>query len=558
MSENIAATLVERAQGQAETTALIQTRGIAWGEPVERRWSYRELNEESDRLARGLAKIGLTQGMRVVLMVPPSPEFFALTFALFKLGAVLVLIDPGMGLRNLGQCLKEVAPEGFIGVSKAHLARLVLGWGRGTLRHLVTVGWRLWGGWSLDQVRAAGQAGPAMLHESNAGDLAAILFTSGSTGVAKGVEYTHRLFRAQIAALREMLQIQPGEIDLPTFPLFGLFGPAFGMTTVLPEMDATRPAHVDPRAIFHAIERYGVQNLFGSPALLRRVAFSPEAQGRVLPTLRRVLSAGAPVPAVVLRQTERLLNPGVPIYTPYGATEALPVACITHREVLDETAGLTAEGLGVCVGLPAPGVEIRIICIRDEPIHQWDETLCLAPAASADSRLGQVGEIVVRGPMVTARYFRRDEATALHKIRDGDTFWHRMGDVGYLDERGRLWFCGRKSHRVQTQAGTLFTIPCEGVFNTHPAVFRTALVGVPQANGYQVPVLCIELQPEAAGEVDRELVVRQLHEIGAQYEHTRDIRLFLFHRGFPVDVRHNSKIFREKLAVWAARKLGRT
>ena len=181
------------------------------------------------------------------------------------------------------------------------------------------------------------------------------------------------------------------------------------------------------------------------------------------------------------------------------------------------------------------------------------------PAAPRfDSCLRHVGEIVVRGPMVTARYFRREQATALHKIRDGDTFWHRMGDVGYLDERGRLWFCGRKSHRVQTQAGTLFTIPCEGVFNTHPAVFRTALVGVPQANGYQVPVLCIELQPEAAGEVDRELVVRQLREMGAQYEHTRDIRLFLFHPGFPVDVRHNAKIFREKLAVWAARKLGRT
>ncbi|MFQ3593344.1 MAG: peptide synthase, partial [Gemmataceae bacterium] len=211
--------------------------------------------------------------------------------------------------------------------------------------------------------------------------------------------------------------------------------------------------------------------------------------------------------------------------------------------------GLTAEGKGVCVGLPVPGVDIRIIRITDEPLPSWDDALCLPG--------GSVGEIVVRGPIVTARYFRRDQATALHKIRDGDTFWHRMGDVGYLDERGRLWFCGRKSHRVETAAGTLHTIPCEGVFNTHPAVYRTALVGVPQPKGTKVPVLCIELEPKAAAEVDRELVVRQLHEIGAQYEHTRDIRLFLFHPGFPVDVRHNSKIFREKLAVWAAQKLGR-
>jgi acyl-CoA synthetase (AMP-forming)/AMP-acid ligase II len=550
MSDNIAAALVERAAAQPETLAMIQTRGIARGKPTERRWTYRELNDESDRLARGLARVGITRGMRVVLMVPPTPEFFALTFGLFKLGAVVVLIDPGMGIANLGKCLGEAAPEAFIGVSKAHVARLVLGWSRRTIRHLVTVGWRLWGGWSLNQVRAAGESGVPVLTETTADEMAAILFTSGSTGVAKGVEYTHRLFRAQIAALRDLLKIEPGEIDLPTFPLFGLFGPAFGMTTVLPEMDATRPAQVDPRAIFNAIERYNVNNLFGSPALLRRVAFSREAEDRSLPSLRRVLSAGAPVPAVVLRQMERLLAEGVPIFTPYGATEALPVACIGHREVLDETAGLTTEGKGVCVGKPVPGVEVRILCISDEPMPEWDESLSVPQ--------GTIGEITVRGPMVTARYYRRDEATALHKIRDGDTFWHRMGDVGYLDDEGRIWFCGRKSHRVETSAGTLFTIPCEGVFNAHPAVFRTALVGVPQANGSKVPVLCIELEPEAAREVDRDLVVRQLHDIGAQYEHTRDIRLFLFHPAFPVDVRHNSKIFREKLAMWAAQQLGRS
>ena len=550
MSDNIAAALVERAAAQPETLAMIQTRGIARGTPTERRWTYRELNDESDRLARGLARVGITRGMRVVLMVPPTPEFFALTFGLFKLGAVVVLIDPGMGIANLGKCLGEAAPEAFIGVSKAHVARLAFGWSRGTIRHLVTVGWRLWGGWSLDQVRAAGREGAPVLTDSTADEMAAILFTSGSTGVAKGVEYTHRLFRAQIAALRDLLKIEPGEIDLPTFPLFGLFGPAFGMTTVLPEMDATRPAQVDPRAIFNAIERYNVNNLFGSPALLRRIAFSREAETRSLPSLRRVLSAGAPVPAVVLRQMERLIAEGVPIFTPYGATEALPVACITHRDVLDETAGLTTEGKGVCVGKPVPGVEVRIVRISDEPMLTWDESLSVPQ--------GTIGEITVRGPMVTARYFRRDEATALHKIRDGNTFWHRMGDVGYLDDEGRIWFCGRKSHRVETAAGTLFTISCEGVFNAHPAVFRTALVGVPQANGSKVPVLCIELEPDAAREVDRDLVVRQLHDIGAQYDHTRDIRLFLFHPAFPVDVRHNSKIFREKLAVWAAQQLGRS
>jgi acyl-CoA synthetase (AMP-forming)/AMP-acid ligase II len=360
--------------------------------------------------------------------------------------------------------------------------------------------------------------------------------------VAKGVVYTHAIFSAQVRALQDLYGIEPGEIDLPTFPLFGLFGPALGVTTVLPEMDATRPALVDPRAIFNAAERYGVTNLFGSPALLRRVAFSKESETRSLPSLRRVLSAGAPVPAVVLRQTERLLSEGVPIYTPYGATEALPVSNITHREILDETAGLTTEGKGVCVGRPVPGMEVRIIRVSDEVIPRWSEDLLAAP--------GEIGELVVRGPVVTRAYYNRPHHTALHKIAD----WHRMGDVGYLDDEGRIWFCGRKAHRVITRHGTLYTIPCEGVFNAHPAVLRTALVGVPAGGAEREPVLCIELDPEA-GRVDRELVLRQLREMAAQHEHTRRIERFVFHPGFPVDIRHNAKIFREKLAVWATRRV---
>ncbi|NBO92661.1 MAG: peptide synthase [Planctomycetia bacterium] len=556
MSENIAAALKRLANEQPDATAMIHTRGIAQGNPYERRWTYRELDDESDRLARGLMKMGLTRGMRTVLMVPPSLEFYSVTFALFKLGAIVVLIDPGMGIRNLGICIGEAAPEAFIGVTKAHVARLLFGWGRSTIRLFVTVGWRCWGGWSLDQVRAAGQPGSplslpggspsasstSVLADTNADDMAAILFTSGSTGVAKGVVYTHSIFNAQVRSLRELYGIEPGEIDLPTFPLFGLFGPALGFTSVLPEMDATRPARVDPRAIFNAIERYGVTNLFGSPALLRRIAFSREADSRRLPTLRRVLSAGAPVPSVVLQQMNVLLGESVPIYTPYGATEALPVSNIGHRELLDETAGLTSEGRGVCVGRPIPGMEIRIISINDETIETWSNALLVRP--------GEIGEVVVRGPIVTRSYYARPLSTALHKIQHGNTFWHRMGDVGYLDDKGRLWFCGRKSHRVVTSKGTLYTIPCEGVFNAHPAVLRTALVGVRGE-----PVLCIELDPKAGRGVNRLRIVQQLREMGNAHQHTRDIRHFFFHPAFPVDIRHNAKIFREKLAAWAAQRL---
>ena len=378
-------------------------------------------------------------------------------------------------------------------------------------------------------------------------DPAAVLFTSGSTGVAKGAVCTHGVFRAQVDSLRGTYGIEPGEVDLPTFPLFGLFGPALGMTAVLPEMDFTRPARVDPVRLFNAVNHYRVTNLFGSPALLRRAAFSPEAASARLPSLRRVLSAGAPVPAGVLRQFSRLLPAGVQIHTPYGATEALPVASIGSREVLDETAFLSAEGKGVCVGRVVEGMQARIIRITEEPIATWDDALELPR--------GEVGEIAVRGPVVTRSYCNRPVSTALHKIHDGDGLWHRMGDVGYLDDEGRLWFCGRKSQRVRTPAGTMFTIPCEGIVNAHPAVLRSALVGVPGPGGTQ-PVMCIELE-ESSRAIDKRKLAEQVLALMAQHETTRGIERVLVHPGFPVDIRHNAKVFREKLAPWAAAQLGR-
>jgi acyl-CoA synthetase (AMP-forming)/AMP-acid ligase II len=510
--------------------------------------SYRQLDEESDRLAGGLSVIGIGRGVRASLMVPPGLEFFALTFALFKAGAVPVFVDPGMGMRNLRQCLAEAEPEAFIGIPKAQAARVLLGWAQSSIKTIVTVGRRLfWGGYTLDHVRSLGDSenkfSPA---ETATDEPAAILFTSGSTGVPKGAVYTHGIFAAQVELLQQTYGIQPGEIDLPTFPLFALFGPALGMTAVIPDMDFSRPGQVDPEKILTRIEDFQVTNLFGSPALIDRVGRYC-ARGPKLPSLRRVISAGAPVAAETLKRFSQLLGPGVQIFTPYGATEALPVSSTGSDEILNETQSITASGGGVCVGRPVSGMAVQIIRIIDDPILTWSDELVL-PA-------GQIGEIVVAGPVVTKEYFHRPEATALAKIRDAKTgkILHRMGDLGYLDDRGRLWFCGRKSQRVITSTGTLFTIPCEAVFNQHPQVRRSALVGVAR-NGATKPVLCVELEKEAqAG--DRSRLTKEILSLGAGQPHTKEIKTVLFHPAFPVDIRHNAKIFREKLAQWAARKL---
>jgi acyl-CoA synthetase (AMP-forming)/AMP-acid ligase II len=542
---NVAAALKEMARAQPSNLALVEPRG-RWR---YRNWTYGELDEDSDRLARSLGAVGVGRGVRTVLMVPPSFDFYALTFALFKVGAVVVLIDPGMGVRNLRTCIDEAAPEAFIGVPKAHVARILLGWGKRTVRTCITAGPRLaWGGHDLAGIRRLGASRPPVPAAPTTPDeTAAILFTSGSTGAAKGAVYTHGIFAAQVNMLRRLYGIRPGEVDLPTFPLFGLFGPALGMTAVLPRMDFTRPGRVEPRAILDPIRAFGVTNLFGSPALIRHVGRHAAHQGIRLPTLRRVISAGAPVPWQDLETFRKLLADGAQVYTPYGATEALPVCSVGSDEILQETRHATARGAGVCVGRPALGIDLRIIRITDEPVARWAEDLDVAP--------GEVGEIAVRGPVVTASYWSRPQATAMAKVPDPGRggFWHRMGDLGYLDNSGRVWFCGRKSQRVVTPAGTLFTVPCEGVFNAHPGVARSALVGVPRPGGTE-PVLCVEpevtLRPWELGKLHQELLA-----LGASHDFTRPVRTVLFHGSFPVDVRHNAKIFREKLAAWAARRV---
>lgn len=518
------------------------------GRPRYLRMSYRELDDRSARIARGLARHGIGRGVRAVLMVRPGLDLFALVFGMLRAGTVPVLIDPGIGRRHLRRCIENAEPAALIGVPAAQLAALALGWGRRTIRRRVTVGGRLPGlGVSLGEIETLGAPGGAREDVSAGGDdAAAIVFTSGSTGPPKGVIYRHANFLAQVDAIRELFDLEPGEIDLPTFPLFALFDPALGMTTVVPDMDPTRPARVDPRRIIEPIEDFGVTMMFGSPALLDAVGRYGVERGVTLPTLRRVLSAGAPVSPQIIERFASLLPDDARILTPYGASEALPVTAISSAEILGDTRHGTDRGAGVCVGRPVPSISLELIRVSDEELPGWDDRLRV-PA-------GSVGEIVVKGPQVTTAYHNAPRHDRLAKIRDRDGgIRHRMGDLGYLDSSGRLWFVGRKSHRVATAAGPLDTIPCEGVFNTHPEVRRSALVGV-VIGGETVPVLVVELE-RAARRSERPRIARELLEIGSRHEHTAGIRRVLFHPAFPVDIRHNAKIGREKLARWAAGKV---
>lgn len=548
---NIARYLPHMARERPDQTAVVTGAGHdRAGQPIYRRLSFAELDRVSDRYAWGLRAVGIGPGTRVLSMVPAGIPLISLTFALMKVGAVPILIDPAMGRRNLAQCIAECTPEALIGVPRAHLAGMVFRRAFRSVRRRVTVGSRLI---PLGDVNLADLsvpiATPYPLEPVGPDAPAAIIFTTGSTGVPKGVLYSHAMFDAQVRLLRALFGIEPGEVEMPAFPLFALFNVALGCTSAIPPIDPTRPASCDPAAVVAFMQDQVVTSTFGSPAIWERVsAFCLERDIR-LPRLRRVLMAGAPVPAGLHERFRRILAPEADTHTPYGATEALPIASISGREVLAAIAERGADpAAGTCVGRAVPEVRIRIIPISDEPITRWDDTLALPPF--------QVGEICVSGPAVTRTYINRPTATALAKISDGDGIWHRMGDLGYLDDQGRLWFYGRKSHRVETASGPLYTEPVELVFNQHPAVARSALVGIGPL-GAQRAVVIVEPRERRllrAGAA-RARLIEELRTLGARHAVTAGISTFLVHPAFPVDIRHNAKIFREQLAVWAARQL---
>ena len=508
--------------------------------------TYAQLDARSDAIAAGLAKRGIVRGTRTVVMVRPTPEFFLAMFALFKAGAVPVLVDPGIARRALKQCLDEAQPEAFIGIPLAMFAKALLGWAKSSRTNITTGSRALLADATLAEVERDGANAPSQLADTQPDDIAAILFTSGSTGVPKGVVYRHRHFVAQIDMLRSAFDMAPGGVDLPTFPPFALFDPALGLTSIIPDMDPTRPARANPRKLHAAIARFGVDQLFGSPALMRVLA----EHGEALPTVKRVTSAGAPVPPGVVAKMLELLPEGARFWTPYGATECLPVAAIEGRELLS-LRERTESGAGTCVGRPVPPNEVRIIRITDDAIGEWNDALLVG--------VKQVGEITVAGPTATDAYWNRDAQMRLAKIHEtlpnGETrIVHRMGDLGWFDAEGRLWFCGRKSQRVVVDAlTTLCTEQVEPVFNAHPDIARTALVGIGPM-GAQRPLLCVELK-RGVDVKQWPRIVEELRHLADGFVHTAKVEGFLrYPKPFPVDIRHNAKIGREKLAAWASRQ----
>lgn len=533
MPVNVAQYLADQAVSRPRQPALRAPAGrLPDGSIRYTERSFSELEGEASAVAYLLGERGVVRGTRVLLMVKPGLDLIRIVFALFKIGAVPVVIDPGMGIGSFLRCVRHSRPEVLIGLPPAvWLARLRRRSFR-AVREKIAVGRQF-----EARLRQLSGLGAFPVADSRAAELAAILFTSGSTGPAKGVCYTHGMFAAQLEMIRQQYGIAPGEVDLPMLPVFALFNPALGMCTIVPEMNPGRPARVDPAVIVAAITQNKVTNSFGSPAIWSRIARYCQSRDLYLPSLRRILMAGAPVPPALMEQM-RAIIPNGEIFSPYGATEALPVSSIAASDVLNDTAARTDSGEGTCVGQPLPGVRVRIINPVDGAIASIAETHSLAS--------GRIGEIIVQGSSVTKGYDNLPQADAVSKITDGEDTWHRMGDMGWLEENGRLWFCGRKAERVMTANGPLYTDCCEAIFNRHPRVYRSALIELGAGSAG------IVIEPEEGamptGADEKEVFIKSLLELGALNDKTVGIRHFFFQKSFPVDVRHNAKIHRLSLA----------
>lgn len=534
----------EIAREHPDRPAVIDVSRTPWG-IRSKATSFKTISDRAEGLAVGLREIGIGEGTLCSYMVPPGEDAMVVALALWRVGAALVGIEPySHGLRPVATSLKRVGPTVFFGTPEAHAGRLAFGWGRGTVKTNIIVG-----GPSLPGMRSLSsleKPPPEHPETTDIGEDSPLLigYTTGSTGAPKPMVMTKKNISAMIHGVMGQWRLDElGDIiDMPTFPIFWIIGLSHGGTTIVPPMNfATRgPGDASPSALAETIRKHGVVSMFASPALLTNLAEHCDRKGITLPSIRRIVSGGAEIQGPLYAAMKKIIVNGE-LYSNYGATEALPVAEIDGDTVLGETWARSERGEGLCVGTPLPGVEVRIVEIDDGPIATIED--------AKELPVGEIGEAIVRSPHISDRYFNAEKEMAENKIVDGDTRWQRLGDTGFLDESGRLWVCGRRSHRVVRGDRVWFALCCEFVFNTHPDLVRTALIG-PEIGGEIEPAIVVELRPEARGK--RAEVEADLRRMADEHDSTRGIERFIFVKTLPVDRRHNAKIDRPELARKAA------
>ncbi|RJP55986.1 MAG: peptide synthase [Anaerolineaceae bacterium] len=524
----------QTAATQPDKPALIYFDKTGW-----KTLTYASLLDKTHRFLTGLSACSLTPSLTAAVMTPPSLEFFPFALALLKFGIIPIILDPAVGLRKVGEILEESKPDIFIGNTLTHALRILFGWGRTSIKYNLTI--QSVKSQKSKVVQPTPNSQFTNLPITNS---AAIIYTSGSTGLPKGAIYTQSNLAAQLDLFQNTFNISQDEIDLPAFPLYALIDVLLGVTSVIPDITFPVPGKTDPAKVIGAIQKFNVTNMFASPVVLDILSSFAEnnhssSRPILLSSLKRIITAGAPATIDLQNRFRKLLDDHTDLFGIYGATETLPIAKVESREIFSLKEKIE-NGAGICLGKPIEGVTARIIPITDEPIAEWQDSL------KVESNV--VGEITVQSPATTRGYIQREDADRISKIAYRGEIIHRMGDVGCFDDEGRLWYCGRKSHRVITKDGVLFTEQIENIFNAHPFVHRAALVGVDGE-----PVLWVALKRNARTNKDK--MRRELMDLAKFHPQAARIKTFLFMKKFPTDARHNSKIIREELKARAEKRL---
>lgn len=488
------------------------------------------------RIARGLVIAGIRPGDRIATMIPPGIDLTAVVYACWQIGTAAVLVDSGLGVRNMHRAVKAADPQWLIGIPPAVVVSKGLGWNGkrivagdmdSRLRRSLGVLH------SLREIELIGEGGPLAVEDDD--PLAAILFTSGSTGPSKGVRYQRSQLAAQRDTIADLYQISRSDRLVAAFAPFALYGPAMGLGSVVPQMDVTKPGSLTATALADAVGQIDATIVFASPSALKNVVATATSlsgdQKRAMERVRLVMSAGAPMTAELLTSVAKIF-PAAAIHTPYGMTEVLPVADISLAERVEH-----GPGLGACVGRPLAGVDVRI-----------------DPFNSDDGGAEVQGEVVVRAAHQKQSYHRLWWTEQQSRTVDG---WHRTGDTGWIDGNGYLWITGRVQHVISAADGPITPVPIEHVVEQIPGVMRAAAVGVGPA-GVQVPVVVLELtQPHRGHRAAPEL--NNLVRTALREASLADPAAVLTVGELPVDKRHNSKVNRSRVGVWAGKVLaGRT
>lgn len=519
---------LERRAGDAQVAMIEMTE-----HRVGRSISFAALDADVRRVAAGLVEHGVARGDRVALLIPPGIDLTVCLYACWRMGAVVVVVDAGLGVRGISRALKSATPHYLIGIPRALAAARVMGWPgqRVSAVGLATgVARALAVSTTLDDLRTLGEGMPVPPTPADS-DPAAVIFTSGATGPAKGVSYRHHQLQAQRDALARAYDINGDDKFVAAFAPFALYGPAMGVASVVPDMNVTAPGTLHAVALAEAAEAIGASLVFASPAALANViATAGDLSHRhreALSNVRLLLSAGAPVSLSTLRAVAEIM-PNAEAHTPYGMTEVLPVSDITPAEI--EVAG---AGNGVCVGRALDDVSVAISPLADDG-HAAGE-----PTTAA----GVTGEVCIQAAHAKDTY---DKLWATQHDSEKPPDWHRSGDVGHLDDQGRLWIEGRMIHIIESANGPVTPVGIEKAVESVAEVGLAAVVGVGPSGTQQVVVVVEPTKrPRRPDLAARELAERVRAVAGV------DIAAVLVVPRLPVDKRHNSKIDRTRVARWA-------